>query len=51
MSGEDRIAALQDEFPDQLKRDGNALLVQGVACQEGELIGRLLLPDTKVASL
>jgi len=49
MEGEERIAALQEEFPDQLRQDGDALLIEGMLCEQGQVIGRLLLPQERAA--
>lgn len=43
MEGEQRVAALLDEYPEHvhLSSDGSAIEVDGAACDEGGMVGRL----------
>jgi hypothetical protein len=51
MDGAERFAALLNEFPENVERDGGAVLVGGMLCDEGVTIARLLVADTWVAAL
>lgn len=53
MTGEERVATLLDEFPSQVQvaSTGNAIEVEGLACQEGQMIGRLRLTSSRARAL
>ena len=49
LNGNERIIALVDEFPEQVALADGALEVEGLLCQEGQMIGRLRLTEAQVA--